>query len=166
MTLSPEAKSRLADIVELQPTKNGVLQDRWGLDSGSEVHQYLESELGDYYYRDDNSLIRATDEAATLVDVAPGVEVGEGDDEIIIRVSALEAACFDVLADPDGEPMSVVAVMNAAETRGVEVSAAETVEDALQALRRKDVVEVIYRTVPGFRRALSRDSVQVELRQE
>ena len=164
MTLTAEAKSRLADIVELQPTKNGVLQDRWGLDSGSEVHQYLEAELGDYYYRDDNSLIRATDDAAAVVDVAPGVEVSE--DEVIIRVSALEAACFDVLADPDGEPMSVVAVMNAAETTGVEVSAADEVEDALQALRRKEVVEVVYRTVPGFRRALSGDSVQVQLRQE
>jgi hypothetical protein len=61
--------------------------------------------------------------------------------------------------------MSVVAVMNAAETRGVEASAAGEVEDALQALRRKEVVEVIYRTVPGFRRAIRGDSVQVELRQ-
>jgi hypothetical protein len=46
MTLTEEARSRLADIVELQPTKNKVLQDRWELSSGSEVHQYLETELG------------------------------------------------------------------------------------------------------------------------
>jgi hypothetical protein len=60
MTLSEEARDRLADVVELQPTKNSELQDRWELDSGSDVHQYLESELSDYYYRDDNSLIRAS----------------------------------------------------------------------------------------------------------
>jgi len=37
MTLSEEARSRLADIVSMQPTKNGDLQDRWGLDGGSEA---------------------------------------------------------------------------------------------------------------------------------
>jgi len=76
MVLSEQAKKRLADVVQLQPTKNKELQERWGIDSGSEIHQYLESELGEYYYRDDNSLIRATEEAAELVDVAPGVEGG------------------------------------------------------------------------------------------
>ena len=68
MTLSEEARERLADIVELQPTKNGELQERWDMDSGSEVHQYLESELKEYYYRNDNSLICATPEATTLID--------------------------------------------------------------------------------------------------
>jgi hypothetical protein len=166
MTLSEEARSRLADIVELQPTKNGVLQERWDLDSGSEVHRYLESELGEYYYRDDNSLIRATEEAASLVGVAPGVEAGEGEGELIIRVGALEAACFEVLEEPEGEPQSVVGVMNAVEDRGTAVTAAEDVEEALQALRRKDVVEVVYRTVPGFRRAVPGDAVDVEVRQD
>jgi len=31
------------------------------LDSGSEVHQYLESQLKEYYYRDSDGYIRATD---------------------------------------------------------------------------------------------------------
>jgi hypothetical protein len=166
MTLSEEARTRLADIVELQPTKNGVLQERWDLDSGSEVHRYLESELKEYYYRDDNSLIRATEDAASLVGVAPGVEAGEGEGELIIRVDALEAGCFEVLAEPGGEPQSVVGVMNAVEARGTAVTSAEEVEEALQALRRKDVVEVVYRTVPGFRRAVPGDAVDVEIRQD
>jgi hypothetical protein len=166
MTLSEEARTRLADIVELQPTKNGVLQERWNLDSGSEVHRYLESELKEYYYRDDNSLIRATEDAASLVGVAPGVEAGEGEGELIIRVDALEAGCFEVLAEPGGEPQSVVRVMNAVEARGTAVTSAEEVEEALQALRRKDVVEVVYRTVPGFRRAVPGDAVDVEIRQD
>ena len=166
MTLSEEARTRLADIVELQPTKNGVLQERWDLDSGSEVHRYLESELKEYYYRDDNSLIRATEDAASLVGVAPGVEAGEGESELIIRVDALEAGCFEVLAEPGGEPQSVVGVMNAVEARGTAVTSAEEVEEALQALRRKDVVEVVYRTVPGFRRAVPGDAVDVEIRQD
>jgi len=166
MTLSEEARTRLADIVELQPTKNGVLQERWDLDSGSEVHRYLESELKEYYYRDDNSLIRATEDAASLVGVAPGVEAGEGEGELIIRVDALEAGCFEVLAEPGGQPQSVVGVMNAVEARGTAVTSAEEVEEALQALRRKDVVEVVYRTVPGFRRAVPGDAVDVEIRQD
>src|SRR6056297_2386496 len=116
MTLSDEARERLADLVELQPTKNKELQERWGLDSGSEVHQYLENNLKEYYYRDDNSLIRATAEAADLVDVEPGVEVtGGGDgDEVpsVIRVPDLEAKVFRVLAGPDDRSESVVSVLN------------------------------------------------------
>ena len=166
MTLTEEARSRLADIVELQPTKNKVLQDRWELSSGSEVHQYLETELGEYYYRDDNSLIRATEEAAELVDVAPGVEAGGDDGELIIRVSTLEAACFDVLADPDEEPQSVVGVMNAIEAEGMDPETPGAVKEALQALRRKEAVEVVYRTVPAYRRALPGDAVDVEVRQD
>lgn len=65
--LSEESLTRLADVVELQPTKNSELQERWGFDSGSEVHRYLESELEQYYYRDESSLIRATDEAEQLM---------------------------------------------------------------------------------------------------
>jgi len=69
--LSSEAQARLVDLVKLQPTKNKELQERWNLDSGSEVHQYLESELKSYYYRDENSLIRATDGAEQLVSDEP-----------------------------------------------------------------------------------------------
>lgn len=65
--LSRKAQSRLADIVELQPTSNSELGNAWGLSSGSEVYQYLSSELDDYYYRDEEKRIRATDHAEQLV---------------------------------------------------------------------------------------------------
>ena len=84
MSLTDEELSRLADVVELQPTKNSELQERWGVDSGSEVHQYLEGHLKEYYYRDDDSLIRSTPEAVELTDVEPGVAPpadDEADDE-------------------------------------------------------------------------------------
>ena len=76
MTLSEQARSRLADLVALQPTKNAELQERWGMESGSEVHQYLESELKEYYYRDDDSLIRATPTAEAELGVESGDDGG------------------------------------------------------------------------------------------
>jgi hypothetical protein len=62
MGLSEDALDRLADVVELQPTKNAELQQRWGMESGGEVHRFLEDELREYYYRDEDSRIRATAE--------------------------------------------------------------------------------------------------------
>ncbi|WP_132057711.1 DUF5797 family protein [Halorussus amylolyticus] len=164
MTLSEEARERLADLVELQPTKNSELQDRWGLESGSEVHQYLETELKDYYYRDDNSLIRATGEAADLVDVEPGVVADEesGVPEAI-RVPELQKQVFEVVAGPDDESESVVSVLNKLrEEFGIDPEA-EDVRSALQALRRKGVVEVVYRTVPTFKLTVARDEVEVSV---
>jgi hypothetical protein len=161
MTLSEEARARLADVVELQPTKNSELQERWGLESGSEVHGYLEGELSEYYYRDDDSLIRATPEAADLVDVEPGVEGGDG--ETVIRVSGLERRAFEVLAGPEERSQSVVSVLHDLREEG-EDPAVEEVRAALQSLKRKCVVEVEYRSVPTFRRAAARDDVRVEAR--
>ncbi|MDQ2053580.1 MULTISPECIES: DUF5797 family protein [Halobellus] len=164
--LSEQAKERLADVVRLQPTKNKELQDQWGMESGSEVHQYLEGELKDYYYRDDNSLIRATAEAAELVDVEPGVE-GDGDDEggvpSVIRVPALESQVFQVVAGPDERSESVVSVLNKVRDDFDVDPPVEDVRRALQSLRRKGVVEVIYRTVPTFRLAAPRDDIDVEV---
>ncbi|WP_411968470.1 DUF5797 family protein [Haloferax sp. YSSS75] len=165
MTLSDEAKERLADIVRLQPTKNKELQDRWELESGSEVHRYLESELKDYYYRDDNSLIRATTEAAELVGVEPGVE-SDGEEESIpsvIRVPELEARVFDVVAGPDERSESVVSVLNKLREEFDVDPDVDDVRRALQSLRRKGVVEVVYRTVPTFKLAVERDEVDVEI---
>ncbi|KAB1188558.1 MULTISPECIES: DUF5797 family protein [Haloferax] len=165
MTLSDEAKERLADIVRLQPTKNKELQNRWELDSGSEVHQYLESELKDYYYRDDNSLIRATGEAAELVGVEPGVE-SDGDEESVpsvIRVPALEARVFEVVAGPDDRSESVVSVLNKLRAEFDIDPDVDDVRRALQSLRRKGVIEVVYRTVPTFKLAVDRDEVDVEV---
>ena len=164
MTLSEEARERLADLVELQPTKNAELQERWGLESGSEVHQYLENELKDYYFRDDNSLIRATKEAADLVDVEPGVVSDEeaGVPEAI-RVPKLQQQVFTVVAGPDDESESVVSVLQKLREEYDVDPEAEDVRSALQALRRKGVVEVIYRTVPTFRLAVERDAVEVSV---
>ena len=163
MTLSEEAESRLADVVELQPTKNSELQDRWGMESGSEVHQYLEGELGDYYFRDDNSLIRATNEAADLVDVEPGID-SDPDSEgppSGIRVPELQARIVDVLAGPDERSESVVSVLHKLREEFDVDPTSDEVREGLQALRRKDVVEVEYRTVPTFRLAVSSADLEV-----
>ncbi|MDS0473721.1 DUF5797 family protein [Natrinema sp. 1APR25-10V2] len=162
MTLSEEAQDRLADVVELQPTKNSELQDRWEMESGSEVHQYLENELGDYYFRDDNSLIRATAEAADLVDVEPGIE-SDPDDGVPskIRVPELQTQIVAVLAGPDEESESVVSVLHKLRDEYDVDPEAEDVRSGLQSLRRKGVVEVEYRTVPTFRLAVERDELEV-----
>ncbi|MFC4544155.1 DUF5797 family protein [Halosolutus amylolyticus] len=165
MTLSEEARDRLADVVELQPTKNSELQERWGMDSGSEVHHYLENELGDYYFRDDNSLIRATSEAADLVDVEPGIESDPEDDGVPsrIRVPELHARIVAVLAGPEEESESVVSVLHKLRDEYDVDSDAEDVRSGLQSLRRKGVVEVEYRTVPTFRLAVEREALEVDV---
>ena len=162
MSLAPEDRDRLADIVELQPTKNAELQERWGMDSGSEVHQYLEETLGEYYYRDDNSLIRATEEATDLVGVKPGVEEDAGG-QLIVRVPLLERRIIDVLPGPGERSISVVATLQGLRTDGDgEELSVDDVRSALQALRRKDVVEVEYRIVPTYRLARERDGIVAE----
>lgn len=165
MALSDEEKERLADVVRLQPTKNKELQERWGLDSGSDVHRYLEDNLKEHYYRDDNSLIRATSEAADLTGVDPGVEDdgGEGGVPDRIRVPELHAQVFAVAPGPDERSESVVSVLHEVRDRFEVDPEAEEVRQALQSLRRKGVVEVEYRTVPTFRLAVERDDVDVEV---
>ena len=159
MTLSEEARNRLADIVELQPTKNGELQERWDMDSGSEVHQYLESELKEYYYRNDNSLICATPEATTLID-------GEDSDRIqTVTVTPLQQAIVDVIAGPDEESQSVVAVLHALREVGEDRDTDE-VRSALRSLADKGIVETVEKTVPTFRLAVPRDELDIELSEE
>jgi len=160
MTLSAEERERLADVVALQPTKNGELEERWGMADGGEVHRYLEEHLKEHYYRDENSLIRATAEAADLVDVEPGVE-GDADGVDVVRVPPLAARTVGVLAGPDGEPDSVVAVLHALREAGVE-STVDDVRSTLWSLRDKGVVEVVQRAVPTFRLALPREELSVE----
>lgn len=65
--LPDEAQKRLIDLVRLEPTSNAKLKNQWDMNSGSEVHQYLESELKPYYYRGDDSYIRVTEEAKDFV---------------------------------------------------------------------------------------------------
>ena len=166
MALTDEERSRLADIVRLQPTKNGELQDAWELESGSEVHQYLENHLKEYYYRDNDSLIRSTAEANDLVDVEPGIEadaVAKGGAPETIRVPELEARVFEVVAGPEERSQSVVAVLNAVREASDLDPDVDEVRRALRSLERKNVVEVVYRTVPTFRLAVERDAVTVEI---
>lgn len=175
MPLTDEERERLADIVALQPTKNSELGERWGLESGSDVHQYLETHLKTYYYRDDKSLIRATDEAADLVDVEPGIEStrspgdgGGGTDGAdtgppdVIRVPSIQAQVFEVVAGPDDRSESVVSVLNKLREQFDIDPTSAAVRKALRGLERKGVVEVVYRTVPTFKLAVDRDSVTVE----
>ncbi|KTG10210.1 hypothetical protein AUR64_11535 [Haloprofundus marisrubri] len=164
MTLSDEDKERLADVVNLQPTKNKELQDRWGLESGSEVHSYLEGTLKDYYYRDENSLIRATTEAAEMLGIEPPVDdESEEGAPSVLRVPELESRVFQVVAGPDERSESVVSVLNKLRERfDIDPEAAD-VRRALQSLKRKGVVEVIYRTVPTFKLSVERDDVDVEV---
>jgi hypothetical protein len=162
MTLSAEERERLADVVRLQPTKNKELQERWGLADGSEVHEYLETHLGDYYYRNEDSYICATPEAAELTGVEPGLE-GDEDGPQVIRVPELEAQVFEVVAGPDDRSESVVSVLHAVrETFDVDPDV-DAVREALQSLRRKGVVDVVYRAVPTFKLAVARDEVDVEI---
>ncbi|MFB6143474.1 MAG: DUF5797 family protein [Halorientalis sp.] len=157
MTLSEEARERLADLVALQPTKNAELQDRWDLPDGSAVHQYLESELGEYYYRDEDSLIRATEEAAALVGAETETEAGER----IVRVPATQAAVLAVLPGPDEEPASVVSVFHDVESAGHEADV-DDVREALGSLANKGLAERVRRTVPTYRLALDREAFVVE----
>jgi hypothetical protein len=155
MTLPDEARERLIDIVELQPTKNATLQERWGLDSGSEVHQYLESELGAYYYRNANSLICATPEGEALV--------GEGDGDGTRSVSGteLDRQVLAALPEPDEEPQSVVATLHGVRETGADPGV-DAVRSSLHGLVDRGLVDRIRRVVPTFRLALDRDRIVIE----
>lgn len=154
MTLSEEAQERLADIVELQPTKNAELQDRWDMDSGSEVHSYLESELKDYYYRNDDSLICATPEAVSM---AGGDPSGES-----VTVTPLQAEILEVIAGPDDRSQSVVSVLHDLEDAGIETDV-DDVRSALRGLVDRGVLERIQRSVPTFRLAVGADNLDVQV---
>lgn len=156
MTLPAEARDRLVDIVELQPTKNAELQEKWGMDSGSEVHGYLEAELSAYYYRDDDSLICATPEAEALV--------GEGDPdgERVVSGTRLEARILDVLPAPDGDTSSVVATLHALREQTDADPEVDAVRSALKDLVKKGLVERVRTTVPTFRLAIDRDRIRIE----
>jgi hypothetical protein len=153
MTLSEEAESRLADLVALQPTKNAELQERWDMDSGSEVHQYLESELEEYYYRNEDSLICATPAADELLGL---------DSDDAVSVPELQARILEVLAGPDAEPQSVVSVLHDLRETGLEADT-DAVRSGLRSLEDRGLVAVVEKTVPTFRLAVERDSVTVEV---
>ncbi|MFB6095155.1 MAG: DUF5797 family protein [Halodesulfurarchaeum sp.] len=161
MPLSEQARERLADVVELQPTKNRELQERWGMESGSEVHQFLESELREYYYRDQDSLIRATAEAEAIVNG----EEGELD-HLEVRLSPLERDIVDVLPGPQERSRSVVSLLHLLETETGRSTDVGEVRRTLQTLSRRGVVEKVNRTVPTFRLALERSAIEVTAQEE
>jgi hypothetical protein len=154
MTLPAEARERLADIVELQPTKNATLQERWGLDSGSEVHAYLESELEEYYYRNTDSLICATPEAEALL--------GGGEPTGVRTVGGteLDQQVIAVLAGPDGESQSVVATLEDIRAAGGDPDV-DAVRSSLHALVDRGLVERVQRAVPTFRLAVDRERIEI-----
>lgn len=67
MALSETERDRLEDVVDLAPTSNGELKERWGMESGREVYNYLSSNLGTYTYRDDDLKIRPADKALETI---------------------------------------------------------------------------------------------------
>jgi hypothetical protein len=160
MTLSQEELDRLADVVELQPTKNAALQERWGLDSGSEVHSYLESDLGEYYYRNEDSLICATPEAEALV---TGEEVDDGRTRTVAG-TALQRQVLDVLSAPNGEPQSVVTTLHDVQEATDADPTVDEVRSALHTLADKRLVERVHRSVPTFRLAIARKRIEIERR--
>ena len=158
MSLSEEARDRLADIIRLQPTKNGELKAEWGMDSGSDVHQFLESELGDYYYRNDDSLICATPKAESMVN-------GEVTDERTVAGTTLQARVVDLLPGPEGEPQSVVAALHNIRETGDDPGV-DDVRSALHTLAEKGLVERVRKSVPTFRLAMERDRIEVAVAEE
>jgi hypothetical protein len=72
--LSTEDLRRLKQLVELAPTKNSELADKWGYDSGSEVYQYLSSNLSEFYTRNEDKLIVPTEEGTSLVKKLSGTD--------------------------------------------------------------------------------------------
>ena len=160
MTLSDTALDRLADVVALQPTKNAELQERWGMDSGSDVHGYLESELGEYYYRNEDSLICATPEAAELVEDEGLIE--GGNDDTVVHVPELQAAILDRIAGPEADPQSVVSVLQTLREADRD-PAIDDVRSALGNLTDKGLLERVRTTVPTFRLSVERDEIDVSI---
>jgi len=123
---------------------------------GSEVHAYLESELGEYYYRDENSLIRATPEAAELVDAGPDTVDGRR----VVQVPRLQARVIEVVAGPEERSESVVAVLHELRNAGLDPEV-DAVRSALGNLVDRGILERIRRTVPTYRLAVDRDDLEV-----
>lgn len=156
--LSEEARNRVADLVALQPTKNAELQERWGLADGSEVHRYLEAELEPYYYRDEESRIRATAAATELVGADVDAESGTSP----VPVPPLQYQILEVLAGPDERSQSVVSVLHGLRRAGLDADV-DSVRSGLRSLADKGLVEVVQRTVPTFRLAMARDKIDLEV---
>lgn len=62
-----ESDRRVLDVVELQPSKNSELAERWGFDDSSRVYSYLQDELDRYTTRNNDKFLCATDTARRRV---------------------------------------------------------------------------------------------------
>lgn len=115
MSLSEQARERLADVRELEPASNGELQERWGMDSGKDVAAYLRNELGEHTYRDDDSRIRAV---ARDDDPTEDTETPESPDE----PGGEAAAGADRVDAPDVDPVGDAAGPTQAGRGGVDAA--------------------------------------------
>jgi len=79
-----------------------------------------------------------------------------------VGVPPLQAEVIDALAGPEEDPQSVVSVLHDLEDRGVETDV-DSVRSALRGLADKGIVEVVRKTVPTFRLAMARASIDVEV---
>ncbi|MFW6384426.1 MAG: DUF5797 family protein [Halodesulfurarchaeum sp.] len=154
MPLSETARARLEDIAEREPTKNSELEAAWDMDGGSEVHQYLEAELGPYYYRDENSLIRLSPEGEALLE-------RDGEAGHAVAISGLAEAVFEALPGPEERSKSVVAVLQRVRAETDRDPTPEDVRSALRTLVRKEVCERIDRTVPTYRLSVPRSEIEL-----
>lgn len=65
--LSERDLRRLEDIVNLAPSKNAELADQWGFEGGSELYQYLSSNLQEYYKRNQDHYIVPTEKGKRIL---------------------------------------------------------------------------------------------------
>jgi hypothetical protein len=66
---------RVVDVVELQPTSNSVLSERWGLPDGSAVQRTISGELDRYVTRNTDNFICSTESARRYVNRLENEEV-------------------------------------------------------------------------------------------
>jgi len=78
-----------------------------------------------------------------------------------VRVPRLQAQVLEVVPLQDEDGTSVVATLHALRDAYDVDPSTDDVREALQALKRKGVVEVVYTTVPTFRLAVDRDELDV-----
>jgi superfamily II DNA or RNA helicase/very-short-patch-repair endonuclease len=113
-TLTATKRDQIEDLVRLQPTKDATLQRRWELSSDSDVSEYLNSELAEYHFHDEEGMIWASDGAEALVNgnIQPGsdstqtkldfeIETGSdqgrpADSELLDEIRRLQSTLGDV----------------------------------------------------------------------
>jgi hypothetical protein len=62
-----ELVERVQELIKFSPTKNSELMNAWGFKSGSDLYEFMSSELDEYYERNNEGLIVPTDAARALI---------------------------------------------------------------------------------------------------